>query len=235
MSCDPTMTAPQPPAGEARCDCVFTLMWRRFTTLFGLKMVMTLVIAPIFVASYLGIQRLAGATREFEFTWIDHAAGFNVWWVYIYVSQYLIVPLPPLLAHTRDQLRRLVVGLGTTSILAFLVFVFYPVAVKRPPRPVDSNAVYDWIISVDTAGNAFPSLHVGLSTLAALYAHRVLDGAFSRRARLTLLAIIWTWTILIAWSTMATKQHYFHDVVAGFVIACIGHWVAWRKAPDAAE
>lgn len=235
MSCDPSMAANESPASPAACDCVFTLMWQRFTTLFGLKLAMTLIIAPIFVASYLGIQRLAGATREFEFTWIDHAAGFNVWWVYIYVSQYLIVPLPPLLAHTRDQLRRLVVGLSTTSILAFITFIVYPVAVKRPPRPDESNAIYDWLISVDTTGNAFPSLHVGLSTLAALYAHRVIDSAFSKQARFTLLAIIWVWTLLIAWSTMATKQHYIHDVIAGFVVAWIGHWVAWRRPPVAAE
>ena len=219
-----------PDSSDGQCDCVFTLMWHRFKMHAWLKLVLTLVITPIFVAGYLGTQRLAAATREFEFTWIDHAAGFNLWWVYIYISQYLIVPLPPLLAHSRDQLRRLVIGLSITSILSFITFLVYPVAVKRPPKPEVSNAVYDWLISVDATGNAFPSLHVGLSMLAALYAHRVIDDAFSKRARLTLLSIIWIWTILIAWSTMATKQHYVYDVLGGVVVAWIGHWVAWRKA-----
>lgn len=214
---------------DSRCDCIFTLMWRRIISQWRMKLAMALIIPPVFLFGYLGIQRTVTATRTFEFTFIDHAAGFNVWWVYIYVSQYLIVPLPPLLAHTRDQLWRLVIGLSITSALAFLTFLIYPVACKRPPKPEVSNWVYDWLLTIDAAGNAFPSLHVGLSSLAALYAHRVIDDAFSKRARITLLSIIWIWTALIAWSTLATKQHYFADVVGGFVIAFIGHRIAWRK------
>lgn len=205
------------------------LMWSRFITLWPLKLMMTIIIAPIFVFCYLGIQRLIESPRLLDFIWIDDLAGFDVGWVYIYVSQYLIVPLPPLLAHTRDQLWRLVVGLSVTSGLAFITFMVFPVAVRRPEKPEVSNWIYDWLISVDSVANAFPSLHVGLSMLAALYAHRVLDQAFSRKARYLLLTLIWTWTILIAWSTMATKQHYFYDVLGGIVVAVIGHWIAWRK------
>lgn len=206
-------------------------MWSRFITLWRLKLMMTIIIAPIFVFSYLGIQRLIEAPHFLAYIWIDDLAGFDVGWVYIYVSQYLIVPLPPLLAHTRDQLRRLVVGLSITSGLAFATFLIYPVAILRPAKPEDSNWIYDWLVSVDTPANAFPSLHVGLSMLAALYAHRVLDEAFSRKARLALLLLIWVWTVLIAWSTMATKQHYFYDVLGGIVVAVAGHVIAWRGVP----
>ena len=209
---------------------LLALMFSRFVMHWPLKLLMVLTIPPAFLAGYLGIQQIVTATRTFDLIFLDRWAGFDVWWVYIYVSQYLIVPLPPLLAHSRDQLRRLAVGLTVTSGLAFLIFLFYPVAAPRQPHPDISNAVFDWLMGVDSTANAFPSLHVGLSTFAALYAHRVLDEAFSKQARIGLLALIWTWTALIAWSTMATKQHYFYDVLGGFAVACAGHFIAWRGA-----
>jgi membrane-associated phospholipid phosphatase len=228
MSSDPTQAADTHLPRQAAPIGVFALMGSRFWSHWRLKLRMVLVITPIFLAAYLGIQKLVGTpARTFNWTWFDEAAGFDIRWVYIYVSQYLIVPLPPLLAHSRDQLHRLTLGLSVTSALAFIVFLAYPVAAPRQPMPPESNFLYDWLMNVDGTGNAFPSLHVGLSTLAALYAHRVTDG-FSRPARVTLLSIIWVWTLLIAWSTMATKQHYFHDVWGGFIVAFIGHHAAWR-------
>jgi len=229
MSSDPTPM----PADLAPRENVFTLMWRRFWTLWHIKLLLVLIITPVFLACYLGIQKLMiGKGRTLPETWIDDLAGFDPWWVYIYVSQYLIVPLPPLLAHTRPQLRALAVGLTTTSALSFIVFLVFPVAAMRPPMPAESNWVYNWLISVDGVVNSFPSLHVGLSSFVAMYAHRVIDREFSRPARLTLLAIIWVWTLLICWSTMATKQHYFVDILGGFVFAYIGHRVAWGGPVD---
>lgn len=207
-------------------------MWSRFITLWRLKLLLTVIITPIFLLCYLGIQRIVGTTdRKLPLLAVDHWAGFNIWWVYVYVSQYLIVPLPPLLAHTRRQLRALAVGLSVVSAISFVAFLIYPVAAPRQPPPDPSNFVFDWLMGVDGVVNSFPSLHVGLSVFIAMYAHRVIDAAFSRPARATLLTIIWVWTLLIAWSTMATKQHYFLDVLGGFVTASIGHLVAWWGEP----
>jgi membrane-associated phospholipid phosphatase len=213
-------------------ESLAALMWRRFTALWRLKLLLTAVITPIFIACYLGIQKIVSTDRTFPLLWIDEFAGFSTWWVYIYVSEYIIIPVPPLLAHTRRQLRALAVGLTVTSVISFVVFLIYPVAAPRQmPADGDSNWVFDWLMGVDGVTNSFPSLHVGLTGFIALYAHRVIDRDFPRAARAALLTIIWVWTLLIWWSTMATKQHYFVDIAGGFVVAVFAHWVAWRERP----
>jgi membrane-associated phospholipid phosphatase len=207
------------------------MMLRRAATLWRLKLALTVLVPPVFLLFYLTIQRLDWfPSRTLALTWIDEAAGFSPHWIWVYVSQYVIIPVPPLMAVTRQQLWRLIAGVTWVSLPSFAVFLFFPVLAPRPPAPSpgESNFMYDWITAVDTPGNAFPSLHVGLSSLVAFYAHRIIGREFGS-ARPALLTIFWLWTAAIAWSTMATKQHYFADVVGGFVVAAIGHWLAWRK------
>lgn len=216
------------------CDInapLLTLMLRRAATLWRLKLALSVFVPPVFLFFYLGIQRLDWfPSRLLPLTFIDEAAGFSPHWVWVYISQYVIIPVPALLAVTRQQLHRLIAGVTWLSLPSFLIFLFFPIVAPRPlpPAPGASNFMYDWIVTIDRPGNAFPSLHVGLSSLVAFYAHRVIGRDFGK-ARPWLLTILWLWTAAIAWSTMATKQHYFADVVGGFVLAAVGHRVAWRR------
>ena len=105
-------------------------------------------------------------------------------------------------------------SMGLASALSFCVFFFYPTTLPRPL--VDAEGLtaqaFQFLYSVDTASNCFPSLHVALACLAAL-------GIAEERARLATFAIFWAG--LISLSTMTTKQHYFADVVAGVCVAAI--------------
>jgi membrane-associated phospholipid phosphatase len=44
-------------------------------------------------------------------------------------------------------------------------------------------------------------------------------------------AVAFIWFALISYSTMATKQHYFYDFVAGILLACC-FWYFSKKVCD---
>ncbi len=218
-------------------NALTALLPLRIAAQWRMKLAMALVMPAIFLPIYFTLQRIdVFPPRTLSLTIIDDWAGFDPAWIWCYISQYVIIPVPPLLANQRDQLRRLIVGIAVTSALAFVVFFFLPVHCPRPTAAeiaaANTNFAYDWILSVDTTGNAFPSLHVGLSAFVAMYAHHVIDADFSRRVRLGFLTLLWVWTLAIAWSTMATKQHYFWDVVGGFAIAYAGYRIAYRGVKE---
>ncbi|HWI11567.1 MAG TPA: phosphatase PAP2 family protein, partial [Burkholderiaceae bacterium] len=68
---------------------------------------------------------------------------------------------------------------------------------------------------VDAAGNACPSLHVAVAIFTAIWIDHVLRQA---RAPLALRAVNIGWFALIAWSTLAIKQHVVLDVAAGMLL-----------------
>ena len=58
--------------------------------------------------------------------------------------------------------------------------------------------------------NCLPSMHVCMSFVAAA----CLSLVYGRVGR----ALVWAWFVAICYSTMATKQHYFVDLIAGFAL-----------------
>ena len=64
--------------------------------------------------------------------------------------------------------------------------------------------------------NAFPSLHVGMSTLATLFVYR-------KRKKLGLAVL--PVTVLIILSTVFIKQHVLLDVAGGLVLAGLVYWL----------
>lgn len=166
---------------------------------------------------------------------LDRLVGFDPRWTGVYLSVCLLVPLFPLLATRREDVQRFGRGLVALCLPAFAFFLFFPV---RGPRPVEmpANDAYAWLVSVDGATNAFPSLHVGLTVFGLLYGFRILgDGASPARRRL-LAALCLAWGLGIAWSTLATRQHWTVDVLAALPLAGFAYVVAFRGAgPPGAE
>ena len=215
---------------------VWRLILERATANAGLKLILTIVGVAVFLPIYLGIQRINADTdyHTLPLWFIDTAIPFDPSWVWIYVSQYVIIPAVPLVAWKREQLWRLISALAIVSFIGFAIFLIYPVACPRPSAEVieqaNPNFLFRWIIAVDTTGNAFPSLHMGLAGVAAFLAPRVFDEAYGRRLRIVMIAFVWVWTMLILYSIVATRQHYFADGVAGLALAYIGHRIAWWSA-----
>jgi membrane-associated phospholipid phosphatase len=110
---------------------------------------------------------------------------------------------------------------------SFLVFLFFPVALPRGAE-VSSDPFMQWIIRHDGRFNCFPSLHAAFLAYSSGLAWRMFGKAWSG----WVIGLVGVWGGLILYSTLATKQHYAWDLVAGLVLGWIACVVAWRGAPE---
>lgn len=133
------------------------------------------------------------------------------WTEALYVSAYVVVPLAPLVAGTRMQLREFsIAGLVATGAMTIL---FLAIPIVAIPRAFEStSALGDLLLferAKDTPAAAFPSFHVVWVFLAA----RVLSRRFPG-----VRVFWWVWAVLVSASCVTTGMHAALDVVAGFVV-----------------
>ena len=167
-----------------------------------------------FVAYFHLLRNPVHPVTPMPLTALDHAIPFQPGAVIAYLSLWLYVGIPPGLLLGFRQL--LVYGLWAAALcltgLAF--FYFFPTAV--PPLALDPDLArfpaFALLHGVDAAGNACPSLHVATALFSAIWIDRLLRDIGAPRA---LRALNAGWFLLIAYSTLATKQHVVLDVLAG--------------------
>lgn len=191
-----------------------------------LKLELYLALSIAFCVVYFSLQRFPlFPTQPLPLTSLDRAIGFHPEWIYVYQSVYLLVPLFPFLARTREQLMQYTLGFGLLCGISFLIFALVPIVC---PRPDDEThvAMFRLMLSYDGKINTIPSLHVGLSVYSVLFGYQLSQAA--RGLRL----MVWigvAWTALIAYAALATKQHYAVDVPPGVVLAWVAHRIAARR------
>lgn len=202
---------------------------RRLVAHFGLKSALTLLLPVLFCAGYFSLQRFTiFEPRQLPLSWIDRAVEFDPEWVYVYQSIYLFMPVAPWLASRRADLVRYARGFAWLSAISFIVFLCFPVAGPRPDSPGPVPAAYAWLVSYEGTLNAFPSLHAGLTTYSLHFGYRVVAEGKGRRTRWLLALVALGWAGAILFATIATKQHYAVDLVAGVGLAVLCHVLAWR-------
>jgi membrane-associated phospholipid phosphatase len=138
--------------------------------------------------------------------------------------------------NKRTLLREVIMALSLTFLVGFLCYVFLPCS---PPRffleaqYTNPPQLYGWHLFNALQGNwdrlsviphgAFPSLHVGISTIALIYAFR-----FRKVSRLDCV-LYWIYVPLIVslWvSTIYLRHHWFVDILAGWLLALLSCWIA---------
>jgi membrane-associated phospholipid phosphatase len=150
-------------------------------------------------------------------TWLDTAIPMQ-WWAWVpYLSLWFYTCLPPALLPNLRQLLYYGLSVGSVCLLGLLIFYFWPTAVPAFTRPPGTGLAL--LEGVDTAGNAFPSLHVAIAVFSALWLDRQLRGVAAGRGWLI---ASWLWCLVITYSTLATKQHVVLDVLAGVVLGVLG-------------
>lgn len=124
-----------------------------------------------------------------------------------------------------DEAKRYVFAYICIVVLATPFFVFFPVAVSAARADV-SPLIYDihpiitaGTLSTDTLLKAFPSLHTGLSVVAALYARK------AGRAYAATVAIIGS---LIVMATFYGGIHWISDAVFAAILAVVAYWISRR-------
>jgi len=193
--------------------------WRfKFLLAVGLTLAFCI---PYFLLMYFPLRPV----RTLPLTGLDRFAGFDARWVWVYQSIYLPINVLPWLATTREQLWRFARGFLLVCGLSFIIFALFPIDCPRP-LVEHPTGMYRLLLLYDRPLNAFPSLHAGLLIYTLLFARRVIGCRFPW----VVWAVLWVWTLLILYSTLATKEHYAVDLLAGAFIALAADWVVWHAA-----
>ncbi|MEP7340389.1 MAG: fatty acid desaturase [Acidobacteriota bacterium] len=184
------------------------------------KLIVAAVLTLLVSVPYYAIQHLPlFAAHPMKATAIDLWVSFDDRAVFVYLSLYLLLPLPLLLIAKLDQLRQAAFGAGVIAVVSHLGFLFYPTSVPLPrPLSNDTNIVYRLMTGFDQPLNACPSLHASLAVFAVLWCGRLLRG---KRWRWLMNGVIWTWAAAILYSTIATRQHVVWDLAAGAALGTV--------------
>jgi membrane-associated phospholipid phosphatase len=151
---------------------------------------------------------------------LDEKIPFRPGWVWIYSFLYYPFIVSTILT-IRDFKQFAYTCLNFMALLVLQVVIAFVFPVKTPPswRAYDptispSARFLGFVHSVDKGGNCFPSMHIAVATLSALHSASNLYPHIGAAAYCLVLL-----PLLIAVSTLFTKQHYLLDLPAGAALA----------------
>ena len=199
----------------------------RFQVTHQNKMFYFTVVAVVSMLSYyFSNQFPIYPSQELPYTLVDHAVPLMPNTIWIYASMYPMMFICFFLVfHRLDILERGYKAFLVLQLITFLIFIFYPVIYPRHlfPLPTDmpfgTKFVFETIRKADQPINCCPSLHVANSFLCSLFVWKA-----ERKKGMACLA----WSVIISFSTMSTKQHYFYDVATGTIFALMAYWVFFK-------
>lgn len=128
-------------------------------------------------------------------------------WFYVGIASGLLSSVRELVAYG--------FWIGELCIAGLSCFYFWPTAM--PPQALDLTQYpgFSVLQGMDAAANACPSMHVATAAFSAIWLDRLLGEV---RAGPIVRAANWCWFVLIAYSTLAIKQHVALDVAAGLLL-----------------
>lgn len=191
----------------------------------------TLWIALFMVAYFHLLRHPAQPPFTMPLTALDRLVPFQPGALVAYVSLWLYVGIPPGLLLGFRELVAYGLWVGGLCLAGLAVFLIAPTVV--PPFDVPAAAAaspaFALLQGVDAAGNACPSMHVASAMFAAVWLHHLLRVIGAPRL---LAALNGLWFLLIAYSTLAVRQHVVLDVLAGAALGAAFAWgsLRWRPA-----
>lgn len=146
-------------------------------------------------------------------TFVDTAISLSPGWIWIYVSYYLYLIGAFLVARDKNA-NQIFYSFLASAVLGTIIFFLFPTLIDRSLYPLsDTSSLSGWLLGLirttDEPLNCAPSMHIAMTTIAC--------GTYFREKKWYAWPSI-VWALLIAYSTMATKQHYWWDVVTGFAL-----------------
>ena len=175
----------------------------------------TAFMALFFVGYFHLLRHPAHPVTTMPLTALDRWVGFEPDALAAYLSLWVYVGIAPGLLPTLRELLAYGIWAAGLCLTGLACFYFAPTAV--PPSGLDLSGYPGFALlqGVDAAGNACPSLHVATAMFSALWLDQLLR---ELRAGSVMRAVNASWFLLIAWSTMATRQHVALDVLAGSLL-----------------
>jgi hypothetical protein len=222
-------------ASAAIGGAVARRLLRCIGSLFWLKAVGITAFMWLFFVGYFQVLRHpVRAAVEMPLTAVDQWIAFQPWALWPYISLWFYVVVPPSLMTRSRALVQYGVWIGGLCLVGLVCFYAWPTAVPRPVLSVEGLTGFELLHGVDATGNACPSLHVAAATFSALWIHHLVRTLALPRWWRVVNAL---WFVLIVWSTMATRQHVWWDVVAGLALALVlaPPSMRWVEAPRAGD
>lgn len=147
-------------------------------------------------------------------------------WSLIYGALYwFLIILPVFIVREKEHVRRMFSAYLAVWLIAYVFFLLYPTRAPRPPDAVGEGFAW-WglqsLYDMDPPYNCLPSIHVAhsfVSAFACYGVHRKV-GIFAAFC-----------AVLVALSTLFTKQHYVLDLVGGILLASLCYFLFMHRYP----
>jgi membrane-associated phospholipid phosphatase len=171
-----------------------------------------------YLAFYWLIQYLINSTEVDYFLSLDALFPFIPEFVWVYHTLPVGIFLVMVVCI---KTRKLFMTTFWACMLAAIIMSFFHVFAPAfyPREAFEITNTHEWLVGltrqIDGSNNTFPSGHVAFSALMYLSA-RSTD--FCNKHRFTSFLFM-AWAIGVSISTMAIKQHFFLDVVSGWLVA----------------
>lgn len=188
----------------------------RYTAHWALKSIATPLVVTGFFAAYFHLLRHplfpvtvvpVTALDALVPFWPAALVPYFSLWAYIFVGSGTVRGGREIIHYCAALLLLIVGGLGT--------FLFWPTATPPPDIDWSRHPSFQFLQAVDSAGNAWPSLHVAFAVFTAIWLERLLRDLAAPRAVRAGNAL---WALAIVYSTLATRQHVLSDVLAGLAL-----------------
>jgi len=147
---------------------------------------------------------------------LDRKIPFVPLFAPVYFSTYVFVLQPFILLSNARQFYWMLASFSAITVVSSLIHAILPSKIERVEQ-MKAGGITGWMLGLfqktcKPYGN-FPSMHVGLC-VPVIAANFMTGGVITG-----CLTIIWA--VLIALSTLYTKQHYILDVLAGLTIGIL--------------
>lgn len=188
---------------------------------------------PVYLTVYFLCEQLVTTEYWATQTALDTAIPFCEWFIIPYCLWYplLIAVGLWLLVQDRKGFRRYMDHLAITFLASAVIWLLIPNGQDLRPvfLPNDNlpSRMVEFLYSIDTNTNVFPSVHVVGSLCAAAAARK--SPAFS--ARPLIRSAVAVLAVLICLSTLFIKQHTLLDVAGGLALSLIAALLVYKRRP----
>lgn len=169
-------------------------------------------------ALYFPLNRFLKGGMEFKTVFDDYLPLWPIWVVpYVLICGWWVVASFWAIWRMEERLyEAFFIASALVSVIGLTIFAVFPTYVVRPSLSATDwpTQLLNWIYTNDHMYNAFPSGHVYITTLIALF----WSHWFPRWRWL------WAGTVgVIVLATLFTHQHYLPDPIGGLLLAWLGY------------